>query len=117
MATVSVAAVASCDDWMIVKWASMASGDTINALELPGAAIALDWQVTGSHGGTTSLTGSNDGTTYANMSEGTGTDAAITANRCVSTRELPRYVKPSPGTGVTATDAVLKVTLRKSGNV
>jgi len=95
---------------IIVTWAAMANADTGTAFQVPSAAN-LTFQHSGTFGGATIvLQGSNDGTSWATLTQTGGSNVAFsyTTAGIHCPVEMPVYVRPvtSGGTG-TAIDAVL----------
>lgn len=99
-------------DTRIISWAGLLNGDSGDPFELAGARIG-SVQVLGTFGagGTVLLEGSNDGTTYATLSNQAGTAISHTTAVLKTPVETPRYVRPrvSAGDGTTDLTAILLV--------
>lgn len=95
---------------IIVTWTSMGTADTGSSFSVPSAA-SLTLQHTGTFGGATIvLQGSNDGTTWATLTQTGGSNTAMsyTVAGVHSSVDMPVYVRPvtSGGSG-TVVDAIL----------
>lgn len=90
-------------------WEGLLNGDQGSAFsgsEYPDRCI----QVVGTFGagGTMTLQGSNDGSTWATLKDAFGTPIALTAAGIVQIMEIPRYIRPSVvGDGSTDLDVYL----------
>lgn len=94
----------------VITWASMASGDTGQPLEMPGSADR-SVQVTGNFGtsGNLRIEGSNDGSNWNTLTDPQGNDINITASKIEQVMEVVRYMRPNvtTGTGVSLTVSIL----------
>ena len=92
---------------LITTWnlATTETGDPEVAPQFPTKSV----QVTGSfNGGTVVIEGSNDGVTYATLSDVTGTALSFTANGVEKVSENTRYIRPRVSAGsVTAVRVAL----------
>lgn len=94
----------------IVTWTEIGQSDTASPVQL-GAWADRSVQVTGNFAGSASLTieGSNDGTTYAVLTDPQGDSLTFTAAGLKGIVEIPRYIKPvlASGNGSTDIDVIL----------
>lgn len=88
-------------------WGSIANTNGV-PVQAPGRNATL--QLTGTFGGTVVLQGSNDGTNYFTLNDRNGNAISATSAGIFNIVNLPAYVRPSGGTGVTAVIPVLVVT-------
>lgn len=79
-----------------VVWSGIVTGDTINALTVPGYNASLICaQIGGTFGGATvTLEVSNDGTNYVGAKDLTGTAVSATAAALVQVPSSALYIKP-----------------------
>lgn len=88
--------------WIRYKWDTLATGDTGAPLTVNRLAAELCFQVFGTfaNGTVIAIQGSNDdGSTWIDLTDGTGSVVAITANGFVSVREQPLWVRPEATSG------------------
>jgi hypothetical protein len=94
----------------IITWPSLANGDTGDS-----AVVAANpdktLQIVGTFGvgGTVVLQGSNDGTNWVTLNDGTGSAISLTAAGLVSVLENPRYVRPNVTAGDGTTDITVTI--------
>lgn len=81
----------------VVTWTPIATGDTINAYEVAGATGALAAvQFTGTFGGATvNLQGSNDGSSWFELSTPSGTAVSTTASALFEVSTAVLFLRPS----------------------
>ncbi len=94
---------------ILITWASIGDADTCTAVELPDG-NEKSVQITGTFGSATILlTGSNDGTNYATLTDPQGNAISKTSAAIEAVSEHTRYIKPSTsgGTGSAITVTVL----------
>ena len=111
MATVSPA-LAQVENGPVqsVTWADMATGDTIEAVQLSReSALAASIQISGTFGGATvGLSASNDGSTYVALEDTSGDAISATAAAMFEVSTGALYLKPTISGGSSdAVDAVL----------
>lgn len=98
----------------VFTWSGLLNGDT-------GAPVTwVDFadrcfQVTGTFGvdGSVTIQGSNDGATWATLSDPQGSALTFTAAKIEQALELPRYVRPSVTAGDNDTALVVTLCMRK----
>ena len=97
----------------VVKWSSVASGDTTQAYRTNGREIK-GFQTTGTRGtATTQLHGSLDGVNYVNLRDTSGNAVSSDSTRVYTVVEKPLYVKPVVVTGNASTDLTIHVLIEK----
>lgn len=113
MATVTPT-ISSTNPWLTkITWAGMATGDTIVHVD-PGrpAALAGSLQVLGDlGGGTLALEGSNDGETFAPLSDLQGDPISLAAAGIAEFSTAVQYIRPVPADG-TDDDVTAIIVLR-----
>lgn len=83
-----------------VTWAGIVTGDTLDALALPGSTSAASVQFSGTFGGATvKLQASNDGTTFYDMKDASGTTISATAGAYFEFSTAAVYIRPSIASG------------------
>lgn len=95
--------VGSRDTWL-TTWSSLANGDDGDPLLMSGA-TDRSVQVTGVFGGgQVVVEGSNDGTTWATLTDPQGTSLSFTSSRLKAISEATAYIRPRvvSGDGTTA---------------
>lgn len=111
MATVSPATTTTAGNSVTtVTWADMATGDTIEAVEVGAPnALAASIQISGTFGGATvGLSASNDGTNYIALEDTSGDAISATAAAMFEVSTGALYLKPTISGGSSdAVDAVL----------
>jgi len=104
------------DHCHIVAWSGLTSAttDTGSPLEMGGSADR-SIQITGTFGagGTLLFEGSNDGTTYATLTDPQGNALSITAAKIETVMELCRFVRPRISAGDGTTSLVCTMFLRR----
>ena len=94
----------------VITWASLANGESGQALEMTGAADR-SVQVTGTFGsgGNLRVQGSNDGVNWNTLTDPQGNDINITVSKIEQIMEITRYIRPSvtAGSGVSLTASIL----------
>jgi len=103
--------------WDLYKWEALATGDTVNSLQIDDLAVELVFHAFGTFGGgTLTINGSNDqGTTFSGLTNGAGNVAALAAAGFVSVREQALKFKPEMTAG-TADDVDVWLLIRYPGN-
>jgi hypothetical protein len=78
----------------IVEWTPVTEADTCAPVEMPGFTVR-SIQIDGTFGGATvTFQGSNNGTTYATLSDPQGNAISKTSAAIEQVEEVTRYVKP-----------------------
>jgi hypothetical protein len=113
MATISPTTLSEQIRSAAYQWAAFSTADTAVSVRLEnmqGLAGAI--QVTGTFGGATIvLQVSNDGTNWATLKDGTGTNISITSAGMSEFSTAALYLRPS-SSGGTADDVTVTVVLR-----
>lgn len=117
MATIAktTTTVGTSDDRVYsVAWASMANGDTGEAVELP-MTRDRSVQVTGTFGagGTIVIEGSNDGTNYVTLTDLQGNAISKTAAFVEQVQEITQYIRPRVTAGDGTTSLTVTMLMRR----
>jgi hypothetical protein len=113
MATISPTTVSEQIRSAAYRWTNFSTADTAVAVELTNMqGLAGSIQVTGTFGSATIvLQVSNDGSNWATLKDGTGTNISFTAAGMSEFSTAARYLRPS-SSGGTADDVTVTVVLR-----
>jgi len=105
---------------VMITWADLATGDTINEIDLgfqgiPAAIASV--QISGTFGSATvTLTASNDDSTYVTLADTGGTDISATSAASFEISTAMRYLKPTISGGSSdAVDVNLAVWMLEEG--
>lgn len=100
------------DQGHIVTWALIANGDDGTPLAMVGSADRAI-QITGTFGsgGSITIQGSNDGSTYATLHDPGGNDLTFTSPGIHAVLEITKFIRPkvTAGDGTTSLNAILLV--------
>lgn len=108
MAVVDVTTLAQENGFAVFEWAAMATGDTVQPLQLGGSKpLAMAVQLRGTFGGAVALQGSNDGVTYTTLKDTAANAVSATGAAMFEITTSCRYLKPSIAASVTAVDMIL----------
>lgn len=97
----------------VITWSPIAAGDTCTGSLVSGQSGAIgNIQATGTFGGATiALTGSNDGSTYSNVTDGAGNSASFSAAGMKEFSTAAAYIAPAISGGA-GSSVTVRVVLR-----
>lgn len=88
------------------KWTSLGAEDA-TAHKIPFRTKLLTVQLLGTFGGTVTMEGSLDNTTWATLTDLQGNSVAKSAAALETIQEVPIWIRPSGGAGTTSVDVWL----------
>lgn len=101
-------------NWVLASWAGLTNGDT-GAPFQPGDYADMTVQFAGTFDTTTALLeGSNDGVTYATLTDAQATAISKSAVGLEQVAEVPRYVRPRISAGGGSTSVAVYLYARRS---
>lgn len=102
------------DNVRLITWAGLANGDDGAPAEWVDFADRC-FQVTGTFGsgGSCTIQGSNDGATWASLSDPQGNALTFGSTKIEQALELPRYVRPAVTAGDGTTSLTITLCMRR----